>query len=260
MHKRLSVMLVGLLLLIAAAAYAQEAPTATPLETLPPTVISPADAEEVAGGVVGAAEGAAESLTETTASLWDRLLQVPRSEVVRIILIVIGIVLLVAGWVVYDYIILLAGFLIGGLIALSLVTEANSFLTILFFIVGGVIGAALATFVWYLAVFLIGGYIGIALIRSLTVALAWGEPSNIVLLIALIVGGALLLALAFELLILFSAIVGAQMIALGFGLGVEWVIILTILGIILQLVIIRSRGISIRRRPRPLFWRRRPAI
>ncbi len=190
----------------------------------------------------------------------NRVLQPPTSETARIILIIGGIILLVAGWAVYDFIILIAGFLIGGLIALSFFNEPNTVIALAVFVVGGLIGAALAAVLWFLAVFLIGGYIGIVLTRSLAVALGFGLPSDIVLLIALIVGGVLLLLISFELLIVFSAIVGAQMVALGFGLEAQWVILLAILGIVLQIVITRSRGVAIRRRPRSVLWRRRAVV
>ena len=251
MHKRIILILLGLLMMTGAL-YAQEL---TPFPTASATEIN-----ETAGGVVDVAEGAAETLTETAVSLFDRILQTPTSETARIILIIGGIILLVAGWAVYDFIILIAGFLIGGLIAISLVNEPNTIIALIVFVVGGLIGAALGGVLWYLAVFLIGGYIGIVLVRSLMVSLNLGIPDDIVLLIFMVVGGVLLLAISFQLLVVFSAIVGAQMVALGFGLGAEWVILLAILGIILQVVITRSRGISFRRRPRSILWRRRTAI
>ena len=94
----------------------------------------------------------------------------------------------------------------------------------------------------------------------MVIALGFGLPSVIVLLIALVVGGVLLFLISFELPIVFSAIVGAQMVALGFGLEAQWVILLAILGIVLQIVITRSRGVAIRRRPRSVLWRRRAVV
>lgn len=255
MLKRIGLVTLGLLLIVSAVSAQDTAPTLTPLPTPNATQV-----EETAGGVVDVAEGAAESLTTAAVSLWERLLQPPTSETARIILIVGGVILLVAGWAVYDFIILIAGFLIGGLIALSFFNEPNTVIALAVFIVGGLIGAALAAVLWFLAVFLIGGYIGIVLTRSLVLALGFGLPSDIVLLIALIIGGVILLLISFELLLVFSAIVGAQMIALGFGLGAQWVLLLAILGIVLQIVITRSRGVSIRRRPRSIFWRRRAVV
>ncbi len=254
MLKRIGWMTLGLLLIMSAVS-AQETPTLPPLPTPNATQV-----EETAGGVVDVAEGAAQSITATAVGLWERLLQPPTSETARIILIIGGIILLVAGWAVYDFIIMIAGFLIGGLIALSFFNEPNTVIALAVFVVGGLIGAALAAVLWFLAVFLIGGYIGIVLTRSLALALGFGLPSDIVLLIALIVGGILLLLISFELLIVFSAIVGAQMVALGFGLEAQWVILLALLGIILQIVITRSRGVAIRRRPRSILWRRRPVV
>jgi len=259
-RKRIIFIVTGLLLLFAGAlartpvqpVLAQQIPTLTPLPTP-----SAADLDETAGGVIDAAEGAAERIASSATGFLDRILQPPTSDTARIILIIGGIILLVAGWAVYDFIILLAGFLIGGLVALSLVNEPNTVLALAVFVVGGLIGAALGALLWFVAVFLIGGYIGIVLTRSLAIALGMTPVSDLALLIGLIVGGVILLALSFQLLIVFSAIVGAQMVALGFGLGGEWVILLAILGIILQIVLTRSRGLSLRRRPRSILWRRR---
>ncbi len=59
-----------------------------------------------------------------------------------------------------------------------------------------------------------------------------------------------LLALSAQLIIILSALLGAQMIVLGLGLTTEWVVILAIIGIVVQFIILRSLKINLRERPR----------
>lgn len=248
--KRILLMALGVLMILSAfAGYAQDVVTPIPSP-------SATEVEEAAGGVVGAAEGAAETLATSAIGFFNQLLQPPQSEIARLILIIGGIILLLAGWFVYDFIIVIAGFLIGGLIGLALVNEPNPAIALIVFLVGGLIGAAVGAILWYAAVFLIGGYIGIVVTRAVAIALGFAPVPDVALLVGLVIGGLILLILSAEFLIVFSAIVGAQMIALAFGLGVEWVVLLAILGVVLQFALARARGVTIRRRPRSLLWRR----
>lgn len=217
--------------------------------------------EPDAVGVIDAAMDAASGFSDAAGNIWAQFTQAPTSDVARILMIVGGIVLLVAGWYIYEWVILVAGFLIGGATALAFVPDANTVLAVLAFVVGGLVGAALGALLYYIAVFLIGGYVGILLANGLAVALGLAPVSTLAVIIAFLVGGFILVALSQELLIFFSAVVGAQMIALALNLGFEWQVMLTLVGVVLQLVALRARGESIRRRPlrRPL-WRRNAAV
>lgn len=249
--RRLLFWLIALLvgsLVIAGIASAQDA-TETPTATATP--------DPAAVGVVDAAENAAEAFTNTARTIWEQLSQTPQSDLVRVLLIVGGVVLLIGGWLVYEWIILIAGFLIGAVTALTLVSQPDTLVALLIFLIGGVIGAALGALLYYVAVFLIGGYVGIVITQQLAIALNLLPVTLLAVLIGFIVGGILLMLLSLELLIVFSAIVGAQMIALALNLGVEWMILLALVGIVVQLVAIRARGVTIRRRPvRRIPWRR----
>ena len=208
-----------------------------------------------AAGVVNAATNAAQDITSTAQSIWLQLTQPPQSDLARLVLIVGGIVLLLAGWLVYEWIILIAGFLIGAATALALVSNPSTVMAILVFLVGGVIGAALGALLYYLAVFLIGAYVGIAITQAVAVALSLTPVSVWAVLIGGIVGGLILLLLSMELLMVLSAIVGAQMIAVGLGLSVGWVLLLALVGVIIQWTATRARGYAIRRVPvRRTLW------
>ncbi|MCC6805004.1 MAG: hypothetical protein IT319_19135 [Anaerolineae bacterium] len=225
--------------------------TPTPVPTPDPAAV----------GVIDTATSAAEAFTNTALTIWEQLSQSPQTDAVRVLLIIGGVVLLVGGWLVYEWIILIAGFLIGAVTALTLVNPPDTLVALLIFLVGGVVGALLGALLYYVAVFLIGGYVGIVITQELAIALNLLPVTLIAVLIGFIVGGIILVLLSLELLIVFSAIVGAQMIALALNLGVEWMILLALVGMVLQLVAIRSRGITIRRRPvRGIPWRRRALI
>ena len=225
------------------------------------TITSIATPDAAAATIAGAATDAAQSISGTAQGLWAQLAQVPQSDLARVLLILGGVVLLLAGWVVYEWIILIAGFLIGATTALSLFPQANTLVALLVFLIGGVIGIAIGGLLYYVAVFLIGAYLGIVIAEGVAVALNIPPLSSIGVLVAGIVGGLILILLAQELLIVLSSVVGAQMIALALGLGVGWMLLLALIGIIVQFGAARMRGIDFRRRPmRRTVWVRRHAV
>ncbi len=214
-------------------------------------------AEDIAQDLVDITEGAAEGTVATVDTLISNLIQPPRSDIARLLLIVGGVLLLVAGWRFYEYIILIAGMIIGATVALSLITTNSVIIAVLVMLVGAVIGAILSVFLYYVAVFLIGAYVGIILTGTVAAALSLTPVSPIALLIGAIIGGLIMLAVSIEFLILVSAIVGAQMLVLGLGLGAVWILIFAVFGIILQLVLTRAFRYEFRRRPRRINLLRR---
>jgi hypothetical protein len=219
------------------------------------------DVPEVAEGVVDVTTTVVEGTADTINNFLDRLINTPRSDVARLLLVVGGAILLIVGWRIYDFIILLAGFLIGASVGVSLVDPANTLLQIAGLLIGGVIGLVLAALLYYVAIFFIGAYLGVALTSAAAVALELTPVSPLVLLVMAIVGGLLMLALSFEFLVLLSALVGAQMLSLGLGLGPLWTLVLFIVGVIIQLVATRYSGRVIRRRPaRVFYWPRRRTL
>ncbi len=239
----IAVLVSGLALVGAVSAQAPVVATATPVP------------EAVTNSVVDTAAEAANTITGAALNIWDQITQTPQSDFARIVMVVGGVVLLIAGWYVYEWIILIAGFLIGGTIALGLVTSTDALLSLVVFLVGGVIGAALGAVLYYIAVFLIGGYVGIALTEAIAVALNLTPVSLLAVIAGFIVGGIVLMVLSMELLVVLSAVVGAQMIGLALNLGIGWVLLLALIGIILQFAAARSQGVDFRRRPmRRTIW------
>jgi len=225
-----------------------------------PTPISDAAVEQAAEDIVDFTTQTAQVTANTLEDFINRLIQTPKSEIARVLLILGGVILLVAGWRVYDFITLIAGFLIGVMVALSLVTTDNTLINIAALLIGGLIGAALGYFLFYVAVFLIGAYIGIVLTNGLAIQFTLFPANPIVLLLGALIGGLVLTGLSFQFLILLSALIGAQMVTLGLGLGPVWTLVLAAIGIIVQIILARYYNYDLRRPRRVYFFRRSSAI
>lgn len=217
---------------------------------------APLPDEQLAGNLVDLTVDTAQQTASTLSDFMNRLITPPQTSLVRILLIIGGIALLLAGWRIYDYIVIIAGAVVGATIALSLVTTDNTVITVAAVVIGGLLGAALGVFLYYAAVFIIGAYIGIVLANAFLTAISTTPPSELGLLVGGIVGGLILLALSFEFLVLLAALVGAQMLSLGLGLPLIWTVIFTIIGVLVQLALMRTYNFDFRRRRRVLFNRR----
>jgi hypothetical protein len=251
-HKLLIIGFLMLLVLIPA--------SFTLAQDLAPTSVPNDEVEQTAGDIVDFTTQTAQVTANTLEDFINRLIQTPKSDVARVLLIIGGVLLLVAGWRIYDFVTLVAGFLIGAMIALSLVVTDNTLITIAAILLGGLIGAALGYFLYYIAVFLIGAYIGVVVTSGLAFQFALGPVNPVVLLIGALIGGLVLIGLSFQFLILLSALVGAQMLSLGLGLAPVWTLILAAVGVIVQLALARAYNYDWRRRPRRVYLWRRSAV
>lgn len=224
-----------------------------------PTSVPDDAVEETAGDIVEFTTETAEATANTLEDILNRLIQTPKSDIARVLLILGGVLLLVAGWRIYDFITLIAGFLIGALVALSILNTDNTVLTIAAILVGGLIGAALGYFLYIVAVFLIGAYLGVVVANGLAFQLSIAPINPVVLLIAALLGGLIMVGLSFQFLVLLSALIGAQMLTLGLGLAPIWTLIIAAVGIVVQLGLARAYNFDWRRRPRR-YWYRRTAV
>lgn len=212
--------------------------------------ITPLPSEETAEDIVDLTVDTAEETATALEQFIDRITTAPQSDAARVLLVVGGIILLIAGWRIYDFIIIIAGFLIGAMIGLSLVTTDNTLIALAALLLGGLIGAALGAFLYYAAVFVIGAYIGVVLTAAAANALSLTPISPLALLLGGIIGGVVLIGLSFEFLVLLSSLVGAQMLSLGLGLGVAWTLLFVVAGVVLQFALIRGFKYDFRRRRR----------
>lgn len=168
----------------------------------------------------------------------------------RVLYIVAGALLLILGWRIADYIIGLAGFVIGAGIGMSLVPPGNEALTLIALVAGGLLGAVLAVALQYVAIFLVGAYVGAVLTAQLWTAIAATPVSTLALIIGAVIGGLVLLGLSFQFLVIVSAAIGALLISMALGLPFVWTAVLFVLGIIVQVALARFSGT-------PVLYRRR---
>jgi hypothetical protein len=187
------------------------------------------------------------SVTTAIENFLIRLTQFPQNNVARLIMIVAGVLLLVAGWRVYEFIIIIAGAIVGAEVALSLVVSDVVLVNLLALVMGAIVGGFLSMFLYYVAVFLIGAHLGILLTSGLAAALGIHSVPGLILLLGGIIGGLVLLGLSFEFLIVISALVGAQMLTSALGLNAFWMLILAIMGILIQYSLTRVYHYDFRR-------------
>jgi len=159
--------------------------------------------------------------------------------VIRIISILLGIVVLIAGRKLFWLTVAAVGFVIGLLLAFTFLENQPAWVTILVALVAGGVGAILAIFLQKVAVsiagFLMGGYVAIWLLRLFEFNLNEWE-----ILVFIIVGiiGAILVSYLFEFaLIGLSALLGAAMIVQGTNFRPEIAFILFIILVIVGIVV-----------------------
>ena len=202
---------------------------------------------------------AAQATTDIMVNFFNRLTQMPQSTATRVVMIVVGLVLLVAGWRVYEYVIVIAGAMVGAAIATSVVTSPDTLTNLVVLLIGGVVGAVLSFFLYYVAVFLIGVHFGILLTNGLAATFALQPVSPVVLIIGGVIGGVILLGLSFQFLVVLSSLVGAQLFVLALGLPTVWTLVIALLGILIQFGLTRAYNYDFRR-SRRVTYRRRVAV
>ncbi len=207
--------------------------------------------DQLADDIASVAEGVTEATVELSTDIIDRLTMAPQSEVVALLMVIGGVALLFAGWRIYDLLIVLAGVLVGAMIGLAAVQTDNAVVEMAAVLIGGVIGGFLSVFLFYIAVFFIGAYVGLALVAVAANILNTGDPAAIASILGAILGGIILLMLSGELLIVFSAFLGAELVVLALGLDPVWTLILAVIGVVVQLALARSFNVNLRRRPQP---------
>lgn len=234
-----------LLLLLIAGLGATVALAQQPAPT--PTPVPGSGLEQTARGAVDLTEDLAQATARTFQEYLEQLTVAPDSDELRLLLIVAGALLLVAGWRISQFVIIITGMAVGAILAVTLAAEAEGVIPLAALIIGGLLGAALAALVYTVAVFFIGAYIGLVLMNAGAAALGVEEVSAVALVVGAVIGGAVLLGLSFQLLVLLSAVVGAQMLTQGLDLAPEWTLLLAIGGILIQLAAIRVFHVNMRR-------------
>jgi hypothetical protein len=172
--------------------------------------------------------------------------------VLRLIYVVGGLVLLIAGWSAYRLALSTAGFVVGASLGAALTADYGQSVSLIATIVVGMIGGVVAYYVYLLAVALVGAYVGLLVTNQVVTAFELPTEGAAFLLIyggGLLVGAVAALALAVELTIILTSAVGAVMLAGGTGLvgtrfAAIWVLLLFIAGVVVQMQFARSRDLN----------------
>lgn len=217
------------------------------------------DTEQATENFIALTNSAAEGFAASLDTILERLVTVPENDITRLVFIIGGVLLLFIGWRIYNWIIVLAGALVGAGIGVALVGNADLIIQVAALLIGGFIGALLGAFLFYFTVGIVGAYVGVQLTIGLALVLGFTPVSPWVLLAAAVIGALILLGLSLQLLIFLSASLGAQMLVLALGLSPAgvWMIALTIIGMFAQILFTRRTGRNVFRRPRRIIpWRR----
>lgn len=150
--------------------------------------------------------------------LWESLLYTlshpPRALVIAAY--IAGGLCLVYGYKVYQFIVMLPGILIGGVIGYAIgALQWGTFGGIICTLLGASICGALAWALHQFAIWFVGALLGGLAATGVAEGLFHTHPNIIVVIIAALIGGALLLALAKALIIVKSSCIGALLVAYG---------------------------------------------
>jgi len=156
------------------------------------------------------------------------------------ILVVVGIVLLIAGWRIYDWVVAAPGIVIGGMIAAILLREQDTPFLVIGVLIGAGIGAGMALFIHGIVIWIIGALIGAFLFDSLWVDIMRDTPPEWWFVVGIFVGGFTFVAVYDLLEVVIAAAIGATMIGLAFDLNTLWVAALFLAGLVIQWQLARA--------------------
>jgi len=168
------------------------------------------------------------------------------SGFMQLVLLVIGVLLLVAGYRISRFVLHLAGFAFGAIAGVTLVgrfmNSGGFFVTLAGFFIGGLIGAALVQFLAEAGVFIVGAIAGWVLGSTLVGWFHLGNPIALIVSgVLALVGGVILLSLFKTWLIGVTSLLGAILLAKATSSGLLWVIVFFVAGILIQSLLNRRR-------------------
>lgn len=178
------------------------------------------------------------STTEAIPSDPDVLLEAmgPAEGALKIVAMVGGVLLLVAGWKIYRFVVAFPGFLLAaglGAMFMDRLVE-NDWISLALVLVLGLVGAWLALKLHDIAIFIIGAAGGGYLAFSLWPTFVGDEATIFVIVAGVVLGGALMLLFGKLWMVLFSAAAGAVMFVWGLGSYTALVLPLFLVGILIQ--------------------------
>lgn len=132
-----------------------------------------------------------------------------------VVLVIGGAVACFAGYRLFRVVLAIYGFILGALLASSLMGISNHAGMIVAAVVGGVIGALLFTFAYYVCIGLIGAAMGTLLLHIIWDYAKHTEPTTVAVIIASVAGAVIAMALQRYVIIVSTSFSGAWTIIVG---------------------------------------------
>ena len=127
-----------------------------------------------------------------------------------VVLMLVGLVACFAGYRFFRVVLTVYGFVLGALFASTLVHPTGTVALLVALGVGGLLGAAILWFGYFVGVALAGGAFGAVAVHYGWLALKGNEPGVLVVAFAAVVGAALAVTLQRHFVILATAFIGAE--------------------------------------------------
>jgi hypothetical protein len=125
-----------------------------------------------------------------------------------------GLLTCFAGYRLFRFVLGLYGFLAGAVVASSMAEPGNTWSLIMVVLVGGVVGAVVMVFAYFVAVGLVGAALA-AMLLNFVWRFVGGEPPTLVLVIVCVIGAVLALQAVRYVVILGTAIAGSWTFLVG---------------------------------------------
>ncbi|MFN7984693.1 MAG: DUF4203 domain-containing protein [Vicinamibacterales bacterium] len=130
------------------------------------------------------------------------------------LLLIAGVLACFAGHRFFRLVLGLYGFLIGAMVASSIVGVSNNTGMLIAALVGGVIGSVVLVFAWFAGVSLVGAGIGVLLAHEVWRFVGTGDPSSVLVVAAAVAGAIAALFVQRYVIIIGTAFAGAWTIVL----------------------------------------------
>jgi len=132
-----------------------------------------------------------------------------------VVLLLAGAVACFAGYRLFRVVLAIYGFILGAMIASSLMGITNSIGMIAAALVGGLVGALLLTFAYYVAIGILGALMAVGLLTVFWPYITHTEPPAVAVVVASIIGAVIAMVLQRYVIIVATAFSGAWTMILG---------------------------------------------
>jgi Domain of unknown function (DUF4203) len=132
-----------------------------------------------------------------------------------IVLVLGGVVACFAGYRLFRIVLAIYGFILGAMLASSLMGISNHVGMIVAAVIGGIVGALLFTFAYYVCIGLIGAAMGTLILHIVWDYAKHTEPTTVAVIIASVAGAVIAMALQRYVIIVSTSFSGAWTIIVG---------------------------------------------